>query len=83
MRGLMTKKTKGDDDMRSHYDFSGGVRGKYAGRYVKGMKVSALAPEADETTFPDSVSANEPRRALVRVSSTSARAGAASKKRVR
>jgi hypothetical protein len=33
----MTKKTKRDDGMRSHYDFSGGVWGKYAARYARPM----------------------------------------------
>jgi len=31
----MTRKPKDDDEMRSHYDFSGGVRGKYAARYAE------------------------------------------------
>lgn len=26
-------------EMRSHYDFSGGIRGKYAARYAEGTNV--------------------------------------------
>src|SRR4051794_30877401 len=37
MRGLMTNETKREDEMRSHYDFSGGVRGKYAASYGRRM----------------------------------------------
>src|SRR3954447_13922093 len=33
----MARKTKGDDEMQSHYDFSDGVRGKYAARYARPM----------------------------------------------
>jgi hypothetical protein len=54
----MARKTKHDDEMRSHYDFSGGVRGKYAGRYAEGTNVIVLAPEVAEM-FPDSIDANE------------------------
>jgi hypothetical protein len=41
--------TKKDDEsdleMRSEYDFSGGVRGKYASRFAKGSKVIVLDPD--------------------------------------
>jgi hypothetical protein len=33
----MAGKTKDDDEMRSHYDFSDGVRGKFAARYARPM----------------------------------------------
>lgn len=33
------KRAAGDGEMRSRYDFSGGVRGKYAERYKQGVKV--------------------------------------------
>jgi hypothetical protein len=29
---------KADEDLRNEYDFSGGVRGKYAARFGKGFK---------------------------------------------
>jgi hypothetical protein len=33
------------DEMRTEYDFSGGVRGKYSGRYRDGTNVVVLAPD--------------------------------------
>jgi hypothetical protein len=39
MGDIMTRKAKHDDEMRSHYDFSDGVRGKYAERYSEGASV--------------------------------------------
>ena len=33
------------DDMRPEYDFSKGVRGKYASRFAKGSKVVVLEPD--------------------------------------
>jgi len=32
-------------DLRDHYDFSGGVRGKYAARFVAGTNVVVLEPD--------------------------------------
>jgi len=54
----MAPKTKHDDEMRSHYDFSGGVRGKYAARYEVGANVVMLDPEVAEM-FPESVAVND------------------------
>ena len=38
------------EEMRAEYDFSGGVRGKYAGRFVPGgtVRVVVLAPDVGE-----------------------------------
>ena len=38
------------EDMRAEYDFSGGVRGKYAGRFGPGrvVRVVVLAPDVAE-----------------------------------
>ena len=33
------------DEMRAEYDFSAGVRGKYAERFAEGSKVVVLAPD--------------------------------------
>ncbi|TMA23830.1 MAG: hypothetical protein E6J88_12045 [Deltaproteobacteria bacterium] len=33
------------DELRREYDFSGGVRGKYAARFARGSKVIVLAPD--------------------------------------
>ena len=68
MREAMARKTK-HGDMRSHYDFSEGVRGKYAARYVEGTNVVVLAPDVAEM-FPDSTAVNATLRTLVRMSAT-------------
>ena len=52
--------------MRPEYDFSGGVRGKYAKRYNQGTNVVLLDPELAEA-FPDSKSVNDALRALVAI----------------
>jgi hypothetical protein len=54
----MACKTKRDDKMRSHYDFSDGVRGKYAGRYEEGTNVVALAVDVAKV-IPDSIALSE------------------------
>jgi hypothetical protein len=38
----MSKTDERDADMRAEYDFSGGVRGKYAERYAQGTNVVVL-----------------------------------------
>jgi hypothetical protein len=76
----MASKPKQGDDMRDHYDFSGGVRGKYAARYAQGSNVVVLAPDVAEV-FPDSVAVNEALRTLVRISGKTQHARPAGKKR--
>lgn len=53
-------------DMLDEYDFSSGVRGKYAKRYAKGSNVVILAPDVAEI-FPDSESVNQALRALAEI----------------
>ena len=53
-------------DMRDVYDFSKGVRGKYAKRYAEGTNVVVLASDVAEF-FPDSASVSTALRALVSV----------------
>jgi hypothetical protein len=53
-------------DMLDEYDFSKGVRGKYAKRYAEGTNVVVLAPDVS-AMFPDSESVNEALRALVQI----------------
>jgi len=53
-------------DMLDEYDFSKGVRGKYAKRYAEGTNIVVLAPDVAEF-FPDSESVNTALRALVGV----------------
>ena len=59
-------KTRRDPDMLDEYDFSKGVRGKYAKRYAEGTNVVILSPDVAEV-FQDSESVNEALRVLVKV----------------
>jgi hypothetical protein len=51
------------EEMLPEYDFSGGVRGKYAGRFAKGTIMVVLDPDVAEI-FPDPRSVNKALRAL-------------------
>jgi len=60
------KKMRNDPDMLEEYDFSRGVRGKYAKRYAEGTNVVVLDPDVAEY-FPDHDSVNESLRSLVSI----------------
>jgi hypothetical protein len=62
----MKKLTKKHQDMLSQYDFTGGVRGKYAKRYAGGTNLVMLSPDVAKA-FPDSASVNEALRTLVKI----------------
>ena len=64
-------KTSQDPDILEEYDFSKGVRGKYAKRYAQGSNVVVLSPDVAEV-FPDSASVNKALRALVALARKSA-----------
>jgi hypothetical protein len=53
-----------DTDMRSHYDFRGGVRGKYVDRFTGSCKIVELEPDVAEA-FPDAASVNETLRGVI------------------
>ena len=59
------KKPRSEPDpaMLDEYDFSGGVRGKYVGRFPKGSNVVVLEPDVAQV-FTDSESVNQALRAL-------------------
>lgn len=59
-------------EMLDEYDFSKGVRGKYAKRYAEGTNIVVLAPDVAEF-FPDSESVNAALRALVGVAQKNVR----------
>ena len=59
-------KGKRDPDLLDEYDFSKGVRGKYAKRYAEGTNVVVLAPDVT-AVFPDAKSVNDALRALVQI----------------
>jgi len=52
--------------MLDEYDFSLGVRGKYAKRYAEGTNVVVLAPDV-AALFPDAESVNDALRALAQI----------------
>ncbi|HUS13967.1 MAG TPA: hypothetical protein VM536_03020 [Chloroflexia bacterium] len=54
-----------DDQMEEEYDFTGGIRGKYADRYAAGSNV-VLAPDV-AAVFPDSAAVNEALRLLAKI----------------
>jgi hypothetical protein len=66
MKKKTTKKSKTSEvrEMRSEYDFSGGIRGKHAARYKEGTNIVVIDPDVAKV-FPDSVSVNEALRALL------------------
>jgi len=60
-----TKKADDDLEMRPQYDFSKGVRGKYAARYREGSNVVVLDPDVAEL-FKTSEAVNEALREVAR-----------------
>ena len=60
------KRMKNDPDLLEEYDFSGGVRGKYAKRYAEGVNVVVIEPDVAEY-FPDHDAVNEALRGLTRI----------------
>lgn len=60
------KRMKNDPDMLEEYDFTGGVRGKYAKRYAAGTNVVVIDLDAAEY-FPDHDSVNEALRSLTAI----------------
>jgi hypothetical protein len=57
------KSNEDDEDMREEYDFSKGVRGKYAERFASGSNIVVLEPDVAEV-FPDSESVNKALRTI-------------------
>ena len=60
----ISKSERSSDGMRVEYDFTGGVRGKYAARYRAGTNVVMLDPDV-AATFKDAESVNRALRALI------------------
>ncbi len=63
-----------ENEMLPEYDFSKGVRGKYAERYAEGTNVVVLSPDLVRF-FPDSESVNRALRTLVEVAQRSVKVG--------
>jgi len=70
---MRTRKTKSDDlEMRAEYDFSGGVRGKYAKKFALGTNIVVLDPDVAKV-FKNSKEVNEILRTLTRLALKKAR----------
>jgi hypothetical protein len=64
---IKVNKKKISPDMLSEYDFSGGVRGKYAKRYQQGSNVVILDRDVAKV-FHDRATVNDALRALIGIS---------------
>ncbi|HEX5368307.1 MAG TPA: hypothetical protein VFY10_02730 [Dehalococcoidia bacterium] len=62
---VMHMKSK-DPDVKDEYDFSAGVRGKYAARYAEGTNIVILDDDVAEA-FPDAESVNGALRAMAQI----------------
>jgi hypothetical protein len=60
------KAMKNDTDLLEEYDFSKGVRGKYAKRYTEGTNVVLIDPDVAEF-FPDHDTVNEALRSIISI----------------
>lgn len=54
------------NDTLDEYDFTGGVRGKYAKAYAEGANIVKIDKDVSQM-FPDSKSVNEALRTLIRL----------------
>lgn len=63
-----------EPEMRSEYDFSGAVRGKYYKRYLEGTNVVVLEPDVAKK-FRNSASVNRVLRAYLKDSKRSTNGG--------
>jgi len=59
------KPSDSDDDLRPEYDFSEGVRGKYAQRFRDGTNIVVLDPDV-AAEFKDSQAVNDALRTLLK-----------------
>jgi hypothetical protein len=60
-----TRRAAPKDDMRPEYDFSGGVRGKYAALYAQGTNLVLLDPDV-AAEFGDAKAVNRALRAYLK-----------------
>ena len=61
--GIMKKVREKNNEMLREYDFSQGVRGKYARRYAQGSNVVVLEPDVAKV-FPNAEAVNSSLRSL-------------------
>ena len=60
------KTMRNDPDMLKEYDFSKGVRGKYAKKYAQGTNVVLIDPDIAEF-FPGDQAVNDALRSLINI----------------
>jgi hypothetical protein len=60
------RKMRKDPEMLEEYDFSKGVKGKYAKRYEEGTNVVVIEPDIAKY-FPDHESVNQALRSLTEI----------------
>lgn len=60
------KRAQKDPDMLEEYNFSKGIRGKYAKRYAEGTNVVVIEPDIAKI-FPDHNSVNQALRSLAEI----------------
>jgi hypothetical protein len=65
MNEKTTKHKVKEPEMRSKYDFSGGVRGKYYKRYVESSNVVVLEPDVHKR-FRNAAAVNKALRSIMR-----------------
>jgi hypothetical protein len=65
MKKNPSKQPGSSDEMRPEYDFSKGVRGKYAQRFREGTNVVVLDPDV-AAEFKDSAAVNDALRRLLK-----------------
>jgi len=62
----MKKSNRKKPATKNEYDFSGGVRGKYADQYAKGTNIVLLDPDLGDV-FTDSKAVNQTLRAIAKI----------------
>lgn len=60
----MSRKPESNDELREEYDFSKGIRGKYAERFAEGSNVVVLEPDV-AAEFESSQAVNRALRAYL------------------
>ena len=63
---IMKKVREQNNEMLREYDFSQGVRGKYARRYARGSNVVVLEPDVAKV-FPNGEAVNSSLRSLAKI----------------
>lgn len=65
-KGSNVKQMLKEPEMLAEYDFSRGIRGKYAKRYAEGTNVVVIEPDVAKI-FPDHDSVNQALRSLAEI----------------